>query len=201
LSSTKIDLVALEQSTAFATLDAASKNLVTTLTAVSGHIENGLKTQTSKLVQLHDQTKAAVEDLALQDQHDHEATRAQVARLSLSAEERDAQIIIATATNGTAIELSLDQNLAEHKKTRQAMQVYKDQAERQIEQLTEQIRQLQIDLKASVKDMVSRMATASPREQQNLKEITNAKYNLWAALELMLEKLKVQPALVSLGKH
>ena len=166
--------------------------MITSLANLNGSLETGFEDQTLKLSQLHDQTKGVIEVYAEQVRDDQDATRAEIARLSLSADERDAKLLDAAAVNKAAVEFSIDQNVAEHDKTRQEMQRIKDQAERQMEQLTEQIRQLKIDLDASVKDMVARMPTASAREQQNLKEITNAKFNLWAALELMLEKLKVR---------
>lgn len=67
----------------------------------------------------------------------------------------------------------------------------KEQAERQIEVLTEEIRQLKIELEASVKTIVASLGTASKKEEQKLKDISNAKFNLWVAKELILEKLKV----------
>jgi hypothetical protein len=91
----------------------------------------------------------------------------------------------------TAIETSIDQNVAEHNKTREEMNRLKEQAERQIEVLTEEIRQLKIELEASVKTIVASLGTASKKEEQKLKDISNAKFNLWVAKELILEKLKV----------
>jgi hypothetical protein len=64
----------------------------------------------------------------------------------------------------------------------------KEQAERQIEVLTEEIQQLKIELEASVKTIVASLGTASKKEEQKLKD---AKFNLWVAKELILEKLKV----------
>ena len=87
--------------------------------------------------------------------------------------------------------MSVDQNLAEHNKTREEMNRLKEEAERQVEVLTEEIRQLKIELEASVKTIVASLGKASQREEQKLKDISNAKFNLWVAKELILEKLKV----------
>jgi len=172
-------------------LDKHARSIIKTLITLDEDVKVQISDQTLVLKNLHDENVANSEAQAIQNHDDHEATRAEIGRLSLSIEERENIAMIATSDTQAVIELAMDQNLVEHKKTRQEMQRLKDQAERQIEQLIEQIRRLKIDLEVSVKDMVSKMATASAREQQNLKEITNAKFNLWAALELMLEKLKV----------
>ena len=66
----------------------------------------------------------------------------------------------------------------------------REQAERQVEVLTKEIRQLKIELEASVKSTVARIGAASKKEEQKLKDVSNAKFNLWVAKELILEKLK-----------
>lgn len=71
------------------------------------------------------------------------------------------------------------------------MKRLKEQAEKQVEVLTEEIRQLKIELEAGVKTIVASIGAASTREAERLKEISNAKFNLWVAKELILEKLKV----------
>ena len=56
---------------------------------------------------------------------------------------------------------------------------------------TEEIRQLKVELEASVKKIVASMSTVTQKEQQKLKDVSKAKFNLWVAKELILEKLKV----------
>jgi hypothetical protein len=71
------------------------------------------------------------------------------------------------------------------------MQRFKEQAETQVANLTEEIRQLKIELEASVKQLATSIGSVTKKKQRQMKEISNAKYALWVAKEIILEKLKV----------
>jgi hypothetical protein len=191
LARSKITTLQAEQLKESDALDEHAKQILDALARSHREIEIQVNDQYLAIRNLRDENMAIADTHAIQTHQDHELTRAEIGRLSLSVEERDNNLMIATIDTQDVVELAIDQNAIEHDKTRLEMQHLKEQAERQIEQLTEQIRQLKVDLEASVKEMVSKMATASAREQQNQKDITKAKFNLWVALELMLEKLKV----------
>lgn len=188
---TKTDVLAIQQSEGFALLDENIRDLIQSQSCAKAEIEGSLERQTTVLTELSLHTEAIIEDNAQQNEDEHETLRTQITELSQQTEKQSGRALDAQAIVRTAIDLSIDQNLAEHNKTREEMKRLKEEAERQVEALTNEIRQLKIELEASVKRAVASMSTASKKEQQKLKETSNAKFNLWVAKELILEKLKV----------
>ncbi|KAH7067247.1 hypothetical protein BKA63DRAFT_114623 [Paraphoma chrysanthemicola] len=126
---------------------------------------------------------------------DHERLSNNISDLSEQSIDQCERLLDAQAINKMAVELAFDRNMTEHEKTRQEMNRLKAEAERQVEVLMEEIRQLKLELEASVKTIVASMGTATKKESQKLKDISNAKFNLWVAKELILEKLKAFIAL------
>ena len=131
-----------------------------------------------------------VEDHAKQNKDEHDALRSQIADLFQQSCDRPSQLLDTQAITKIVVYLSIDQNLAEHNKTRGEMNRLREQAERQVEVLTKEIRQLKIELEASVKSIVASIGIALKKEEQKLKDVSNAKFNLWVAKELILEELK-----------
>jgi hypothetical protein len=181
---TKIDVVALQQSEGYASLADETKSVIRSLV----HID---ERQHAILDKLHSRTETSITAHAKQDKEEHGKLSSQITELSQQSGDQSDRALGAQIDTRTAIEMSIDQNVAEHNKTREEMNRLKEQAERQIEVLTEEIRQLKIELEASVKTIVASLGTASKKEEQKLKDISNAKFNLWVAKELILEKLKV----------
>lgn len=64
-----------------------------------------------------------------------------------------------------------------------------EQAERQVQVLTEEVRLLKIELENSAKAIVASVNTSSKKETERMKEASNSKFNMWVAKELILEKL------------
>jgi hypothetical protein len=162
----KIDVVAVQQSEGYTSLAEETKSIVQSLVSIDAEVQNGFV----DLKALHSRTETSIKAHAEQDNEEHNKLQ-------------------------MAIEISGDKNLAEHIKTREEMNRLREQAERQVEVLTDEIRQLKIELEASVKAIVASLGTASKKEEQKLKDISNAKYNLWVAKELILENLKVSLSL------
>ncbi|KAF7676178.1 hypothetical protein GT037_005683 [Alternaria burnsii] len=186
----KIDVVALQQSEGYASLADETKSVVQSLAHISDGIQNGFERQHAILDTLHSRIETNITAHAKQDKEEHEKLSSQITKLSQQSGDQSDRALGAQIDTRTAIETSIDQNTVEHYKTREEMNRLKEQAERQIEVLTEEIRQLKIELEASVKTIVASLGTASKKEKQKLKDISNAKFNLWVAKELILEKLK-----------
>ncbi|CAN9128966.1 unnamed protein product [Alternaria alternata] len=186
----KIDVVALQQSEGYASLADETKSVVQSLAHIDDGIQNGFERQHAILDTLHSRTETTIIAHAKQDKEEHEKLSSQIIELSQQSGDQFDRALGAQIVTRTAIETSINQNIAEHNKTREEMNRLKEQAERQIEVLTEEIRQLKIELEASVKTIVASLGTASKKEEQKLKDISNAKFNLWVAKELILEKLK-----------
>ncbi|CAI9632192.1 unnamed protein product [Alternaria burnsii] len=186
----KIDVVALQQSEGFASLADETKSVIQSLVRINDKIQNGFERQHAILDTLQSRTETSITAYAKQDKEEHEKLSSQITELSQQSGDQSDRALGAQIDTRTAIEMSIDQNIAEHNKTREEMNRLKEQAERQIEVLTEEIRQLKIELEASVKTIVASLGTASKKEEQKLKAISNAKFNLWVAKELILEKLK-----------
>ncbi|CAN9452136.1 unnamed protein product [Alternaria sp. RS040] len=186
----KIDVVALQQSEGYASLADETKSVVQSLAHISDGIQNGFERQHAILDTLHSRIETNITAHAKQDKEKHEKLSSQITELSQQSGDQSDRALGAQIDTRTAIETSIDQNTVEHNKTREEMNRLKEQAERQIEVLTEEIRQLKIELEASVKTIVASLGTASKKEEQKLKDISNAKFNLWVAKELILEKLK-----------
>lgn len=147
--------------------------------------------QTQVLNDMRSHTEAAIEIHTKENKDDHERLSANISDLSQQSFDQSERVLDAQAITKMAVELSIDRNVAEHNKTRQEMNRLKEEAERQVEVLTEEIRQLKLELESSVKTIVASIGTASKKESQKLRDISNAKFNLWVAKELILEKLKV----------
>jgi hypothetical protein len=148
-----------------------------------------------ELEALHLRTESSIKAHAKQDNKEHNKLSSQMIELSHQSGDQSDRVLGAQIGIRMAIEISGDQNLAEHNKTREEMNRLREQAERQVEVLTEEIRQLKIELEASVKAIVTSLGTASKKEGQKLKDTSNAKFNLWVAKELILENLKVSLSL------
>ncbi|KAH7084003.1 hypothetical protein FB567DRAFT_530403 [Paraphoma chrysanthemicola] len=192
---TQVDLMAIQQTAGFATLDQNTKTVVQNLVDMDTRMRDGFNEQSKALHNLHSQTDAAIDVCAEENRIDHEQLSNNISDLSEQSIDQSDRILNAQAVTKMAVELSIDHNMAEHEKTRQEMNRLKAEAERQVEVLTEEIRQLKLELEASVKTIVASMGTATKKESQKLKDISNAKFNLWVAKELILEKLKAFIAL------
>jgi hypothetical protein len=142
------------------------------------------------LTALHSETETVIKAQTEQNKDEHETLRSQMADLSQQSGDQSDRVLDAQAITRMAVDLSIDRNLAEHNKTREEMNRLKKQAERQVEALTEEIRQLKIELEANVKSIVASIGKASKKEEQKLKDASNAKFNLWVAKEVILENLK-----------
>jgi len=190
--STTIDVLAVQQSKGFASLDESTKAVIQSLVRISDGVQGGLEEQSVQLRALHVRTESIIEAHAEQNKDEHETLRTRITELAQQTEVRSEQILDVQTITKLAVDLSLDQNLAEHNKTREEMRRLKEQAERQVKILTEEIRQLKIELEASVKSIVASIGSVTQKEQQKLKDVSNAKFNLWVAKELILEKLKAR---------
>ncbi|CAN9449980.1 unnamed protein product [Alternaria alternata] len=186
----KIDVIALQQSEGYASLADETKSVIQSLVHIDDEIQNGFERQHAILDTLHSRTETSITAHAKQNKEEHEKLSSQITELSQQSGDQSDRVLGAHIDTRTAIETSIDQNVAEHNKTREEMNRLKEQAEIQIEVLSEEIRQLKIELEASVKTIVASLGTASKKEEQKLKDISNAKFNLWVAKELILEKLK-----------
>lgn len=181
----------MQQSEGFASLDADTKTVIRSLVNIDEQMQLSFAEQSVKLTDLHANIDSAVESYAKQQKDEHDKLHIQIAEVSKQSDKHKHEILDSQSMTKTAIDLSMEQNMAEHNRTREEMKRLKEEAERQVEVLTEEIRQLKIDLENSVKTIVSSIGTVSHREQQKLKDASNAKFNMWVAKELILEKLKV----------
>jgi hypothetical protein len=188
---TTIDLHAVQQSQGFTSLAEGTKAVIRSLDSIDAEVHNKLETQSQMMTLLHADTESSIKDQAKQNQDDHNRLCTQITDLSQKSCDQSAQVLDAQAITKMAVDLSIERNLTEHNKTREEMNRLEEEAERQVEVLTEEIRQLKIELENSVRTIVASMSTASKKETGRLKEISNAKFNLWVAKELILEKLKV----------
>jgi hypothetical protein len=82
-------------------------------------------------------------------------------------------------------------NRKEHEVTRAEMEKAKKEAEEQVKKLTEEIRLLKIEIEDCVKKVVASVGKVSESKQKKLQEVSNAKFNLWVAKEIILKKLLV----------
>jgi hypothetical protein len=165
--------------------------VIQSMNCLNVEVQKGFDRQSTEFTTLHSQTEIKIQAHAEEDRKDHITISSQLCDLSEQTDDQTGRVLDAQLVTKMALDLSIDQNLAEHNKTREEMNRLREEAERQVEVLTEEIRQLKIDLEASVKSIVASIGTASQKEAQKLKEVSNAKFNLWVAKELILEKLKV----------
>lgn len=91
------------------------------------------------------------------------------------------------------VESATEVSRAEHAATRAEMQRVRHEAENQVRQLREEIHLLKIELEHSVKAIVASVGKITTREQRQMQDTSNAKFNLWVAKEIILKKLLVSP--------
>jgi len=91
----------------------------------------------------------------------------------------------------SAVEKASEESKQQHEATRIEMERIRLEAEKQVSELREEIRLLKIEIEQSVQKVVAAVGKVSIKEQQRLKELSNAKFNLWVAKEIMLKKLLV----------
>lgn len=122
---------------------------------------------------------------------EHENIRSEISGLSFSLEQQNAVAAAGAADTQDIVEYAREQNLVEHEKTRLELAGRITRAEDYIRSLEQQIQRMEQVVKDGIAEFVRRAPTMNPREQQTLKEITNAKFSLWTALQVLLERLKV----------
>jgi hypothetical protein len=115
------------------------------------------------LTALHLETETVIKAHTKQNKDEHKTLRSQMADLSQQSGDQSDRALDAQAITKMAVDLSIDRNLAEHNKTREEMKRLREQAERQVEVLTEEIRQLKIELEANVKSIVASIGKASKK--------------------------------------
>lgn len=156
--------------------------------------------QNAEALMLNDETiLKVVETSAASNNTEHFETRAVVAHAALELQEASAsnhdqtreQVASIGIHVASAVETASEENRQQHEGTRVEMERVRLETEKQIRELREEIRLLKIEIEQSVQKVVASVGNASAREQQRLKEWSNAKFNLWVAKEIMLKKLLV----------
>jgi hypothetical protein len=186
-----VNLIMLQQSESFASLDESAQRMTQSLN--NSHTETQIKLhkQDDHAEALHSHTVTVVSKHALEVIDGQDALLQQVNHISEQTDLSTREILDAQSHTSAATKGWMNQNLAEHQRTRDEMQRFKEQAETQVANLTEEIRQLKIELEASVKQLATSIGSVTKKKQRQMKEISNAKYALWVAKEIILEKLKV----------
>ncbi|KAF2650978.1 ankyrin [Lophiostoma macrostomum CBS 122681] len=190
-----VDVLVIQQSERFASLDESTQTMIQTLNSIHTEAQINLQEQDERAIALHSHTVTVVADHALEIVEGQDALRQQVNSLSVQTDQSSREVLDAQAHANAAAESWMSRNLAEHQRTRDEMQRFKDEAETQVITLTEEIRLLKIELEASVKHIAATIGTVSKKKQREMKEISNAKFALWVAKEIILEKLKAFLAL------
>jgi hypothetical protein len=156
--------------------------------------------QNAEALMLNDEKiLTVVETSAASNKTDHSETRAVVALAAVELREastsnhdqtRD-QITSFGIHVASAVETASEENMKQHEATREEMERVRLETEKQVRELREEIRLLKIGIEQSVQKVVASVGKISAREQQQLRELSNAKFNLWVAKEIMLKKLLV----------
>jgi hypothetical protein len=199
LTRATMDTQALRHSDGFATLAVDVKAVVNLLDFIWTEIQDRLQRQNEGLVVLHIHTEVLIGAHTDQNTEEHRVLGSQIDNLSRESTEQSNHILNAQAYTKLAVDLTAEQNLLEHNTTREEMNRPKEQAERQVDVLTEEIQLLKIELENSVKAIVASINTASRKETERTKEASDAKVNMWVTKELILEKLKVSNHVVYLS--
>lgn len=91
----------------------------------------------------------------------------------------------------SAIAESSSQSRQYHLETNAEIERIREEAQVQVDSLHEEIRLLKIEIQESIQEIVASVGKVNAREEQRLKELGNAKFNLWVAKEIVLKKLLV----------
>jgi hypothetical protein len=138
---------------------------------------------------------SAVRDAASDNTRHHDETRTQINEAASSLQNSHVQTRQELATVGSGVSRSVmlasDINVVQHEATRAEITRIRDEAERQVSQLREEIRLLKIEIEESIKTVVASVGNVSTREERRLRELSNAKFNVWVAKEVILKKLLV----------
>lgn len=162
-------------------------------------IEQASQQNAEILMQNDDMILMAVKDLATSSKTGNLETQAAVADAALDLADilasnhdqtRDHVVNIGLHIAG-AVETASEVNRQQHETTRVEMDRLRIEAEKQARELREEIRLLKVEIEQSVQKVVASVGKVSAREQQRLKESSNAKFNLWVAKEIILKKILV----------
>lgn len=173
-------------------LDDHKEDILKALKSSTSDITSNIHDHATALKDMHEQNLAVVNTYTSQQIMEHENTRVEVKRLSISFEEHQAIMAAKLAETQDIVDHAREQDMVEHKKTRFVMESEIAEIKGWIRSLKQQEPKVEQDVKDGIIEYAIRAPTSSPSELQNLKVITNAKFSLWTALQDLLEKLQVQ---------
>lgn len=169
----KVNLLEAQASNRFQSLDDSAKALFVSLADHTQIIGGNFSKLTATVNELHDRAASSIRSESSHNELLHQETQRQ-----LRATSHEIQGI-------------RNMSLVQHAAACQEIRLIREQKEKHLAELTEEVCKLKEELRNVVKQMAQCMTKGTEREQKKLKETSNAKFILLAAKELILEKQKV----------
>jgi chromosome segregation ATPase len=193
----RIDLVLLKQSEDFAKLDKDAQTLLDTIldtqATLSKQIGESAARVDSVVLAAAQTTQDAIEGASARNEAAHARSRLQLDRLEQTAANARSETARSAIRALTAIEELQVQQQTEQEQTRETIETLTQQersAQEQIARLEQEIKNLKEMIQKGVHLLMHGLQ--SEQQQRHLKNDTNLWYKLWAAKEVMLQKLKVR---------
>jgi hypothetical protein len=193
----RIDFVLLKQSEAFAKLDKNAQGLLDTIldtqATLSKQIGESAARVDSVVLATAQTTQDAIEGASARNEDAHAQSHLQLDRLEQSTANARSETARSTIRALNAIEELQVQQRTEQEQTRETIETLAQQersAQEQIARLEQEIRNLKEMIQKGLHLLMH--GIQSEQQQRQLKDDTNLWYKLWAAKEVMLQKLKVR---------
>lgn len=193
----RIDSVLLKQSKDFAKLDKDAQALLNTIldtqATLSKQIGESAARVDSVVFATAQTTQDAIEGASTRNEDAHARSHLQLDRLEHATANVRSETARSTIRALNAIEELQVQQQTEQEQTRETIETLAQQersAQEQIARLEQEIRNLKEMIQKGLHLLMHGMQ--SEQQQKQLKNDTNLWYKLWAAKEVMLQKLKVR---------
>jgi hypothetical protein len=190
----RIDLVTLKQSEAFSSLERDVQALVDTIldtqATLSKQIDDSTARVDSVVLASAQTTQDTIEDARIRIEDGQARSRIQLDRLEQATANIESETARTTVRALKAITQLQCEQQREQEQTRETLTQQGRAAQEQIARLEQEIKQLKDMIQKGVHILLHGKQTE--KQQKDLKNQTNMWYKLWAAKEVMLQKLKVR---------
>ena len=193
----RIDFLLLKQSEAFECLDGDVQALVDTILDAQSKLSNQIGESTARVDSVvlasAQTTQDAIVEASARNEEAHARSHLQLERLEQTTATARSETARSTLRALNAIEDLQIQQQTKQEQTRETIETLAQQersAQEQIARLEHEIRNLKEMIQKGLHLLMHGMQ--SEQQQRQLKNDTNLWYKLWAAKEVMLQKLKVR---------
>ena len=186
----KVDVGVVEQGQQYTHLSTAISTVADRLSHIDIH-----NRQASEDCKVNSKTiLTAVESSANDNIGCHAKTQGAVSQLSTEFRGYSDEILLLATGVVDSLKSALDESRQQHAETLQLLRDSREEGNKHIEKLTSEIQELKMQFEQSVQLAAASAGRVSPKAGEQLMRASCAKFELWAAKELVLNTMVVSPA-------